>query len=358
MNNLSSTIRYIIDQEGNNENYVYETKPTNRSLTTPRDGLRSSDIVQNSSIDEDAINDATSSSGPVPVIKTANLYKDPNISPFGRSPYPSDIITQTRLDTQQNLVFRKIRRGDDIAIVPSLSSNIQGDDALNLTLEQTRVRYMNKSRYANNMSIGLKMLRILIEITIMILGLVVGILGINRCDPSLVSSIVISILGYVISAITAFKAVFSPEKRCVVLKQSAMRLRMLASDLTFLMRKALSPDKKLRILSLIEEQGDEVNMAIFDMDITTFKPPERTSIFDLTSEEPNRSKSGIKDKLANIFTRRGSNTIVKNKEGKEKDEIRKMEEGSVDVDSLSKIDTEGSIEHSDSQINSRDLSEE
>lgn len=311
INTMSSAIRHLIDAISNNtsqsDNLVYHTGPQ---------------IQLSNSLDENVIQREQqsprqgSSSDSVPPIVLHTKYDQDKVPATGTN----------------NLTFKTIHKSNKQILVPVYTQSGSGDeqsDKLQETIEQHRDEYLSKAYYANSMASFLKLSKIFLEMLLIVLGIVVGTLSIYRCDPNHILSQVTAALGYLTSAIVALLSMFAPEKRAVVLKQAAIQLRVLANDLNFLNYKNMSIDNKLKILASIEERADESKISIFDMDITSFKPPEHRSIIHV----PDKSESSsLKDRVKEFFKKKDRNTENNTITHEDKKEVDKKNKKEIEVE--------------------------
>lgn len=197
-------------------------------------------------------------------------------------PIDSDSSTPARINITnplRQITFKRIKRGKRELSVPSYDPIDETEKKVNQALEEHRNDYLYNASSANTRASFLKSMKIIIEIILIVLGIIVGVLSLEKGNVAVIGKIT-SILGFVTSALVATKSLFNLEKRAVVLKSSANNLRLLANDLTLLSWKNIPVDKKLKILAGIEERAEEAKMAIFDMDVTSFKPKEKKLIDD------------------------------------------------------------------------------
>jgi len=277
------SIKNLLDLE-DKEEVVYNITP--QKTSSSKDLLNNSDDINSIDIDD---NDQDKSSS-VPILYT-------NVQ-------PSNIENKMRNFPKKSIIFTKIKKGDKEVLTPSIEHGDDRDNLMKQSIEEHKNEYMSKATYANRLASFLKMSKIIIDLVIIVIGIVVGVLSMYSCDGSLISSKISSALGFTISAITTIKTLFALEKRSVVLKQASIQLRTLSNDLAFLNLKDMSVDKKMRMLAMIEDRADETKMNIFDMDVTSFKPPEHRSIVSFENSSSHNSKSessSLKKKMEKFF---------------------------------------------------------
>lgn len=196
-----------------------------------------------------------------------------------------DIITRTNpRKLQKHLSFKEVKKGKRTLHVPSLDPVDEGEKQVQECIDQYIIDYAYDANKANFRATLFKLLNIMIQMILIVLGIVVGVLSLEHCDSGSVSGKLASAIGFISSALVAIKAIFQFEKRSVLLKTASFQLKKLMTDLNVLKWKNISVSRKIRVLAAIQEKAEDICLAMFDIQITSLsRSGDEKRVIDMSS---------------------------------------------------------------------------
>jgi hypothetical protein len=134
-----------------------------------------------------------------------------------------------------------------------------------------------------------KMVYVCVKIFNTIAGVVIGVLNIGNISNSVAAQYTSMTLGFVISAIQSLLALFPIDRRGVLLKEDANKLKTISRHVKLLKSMNMSTLEKLKKLEDFYAEVDNIDMDIYDFVATTginFYPGSTENLIDqLTSQQ-------------------------------------------------------------------------
>lgn len=167
---------------------------------------------------------------------------------------------------------RTITRRDNVYEIRGQSSsddedNVISSHATNLITDLYGYT-LKLSAKANTKAERLKYLNIFAIMFTIIAGAVIGVLSIeNGNDTTTVSAYIASALGFIITGVHTILSTFPINKRSVLLRSDANRLRKISRQLQMLQASNLPFDEKIRRVETFYAEVDELDLDIFDSKI-------------------------------------------------------------------------------------------
>lgn len=206
------------------------------------------------------------------------------------------------------------RRGNTYLIKESLPSDddIIENDSTERMINDLYAEALHLSYHANRKASFLKAIHIASTMFITIAGAIIGVLSIDHGDST--SRYTTGVLGFAITTIKTLTSTFAVEKKSVLLKETAARLKKLSRDVRSLQNENIKPKKKISKLDAYYAELDELDMNIFDLNNAAGLKKEQKSNSDQASnsdseENPKRTSSDLYlENASNKWKRRGSNS--------------------------------------------------
>lgn len=156
-------------------------------------------------------------------------------------------------------------------------------DAMLVGLYSDTLRLSSK---ANTKAARLKYLNIFAVLFTIVAGTVIGILSLESGSdtPTSVSAYIASILGFLITGVHTILSTFPINKRSVLLRADANRLRKISRQLQMLQASNIPTDEKVRRLEAYFAEVDELDLDIFDSGV---KSPNDEN------EQPSKIQSAV-----------------------------------------------------------------
>lgn len=179
----------------------------------------------------------------------------------------------SRRPSRTGYIKTVVRRGNTYLLKESLPS--EEDPA---ELDSTRVMIddlyrdtIRLSSHATKQSTIFKTMYVLSDLFIVVAGVVIAVLSYSS------GSYYGATLGAIVSAIQTILTTFSIEKRGVLLRDVANKLRHVSRQIRNLQNSDLKPKAKLKELEKYYDQVDELDLSIFDNNITISSKNDDTS---------------------------------------------------------------------------------
>lgn len=171
------------------------------------------------------------------------------------------------------------RRGNTYTIRDSVPSEEEQlpSDGTDQMIQDLYSDAMSMSLSANRKASIFKLCNVLATIFMTIAGVVIGVLSLNN-NQGAIGHYISSILGFVITAIQTLLSTFSIEKRSVLLKEVASKLRKVAREIKILQNSEKSTREKMLKLEEFYAEVDELDLSIFDSSITTVSIKNRVPL--------------------------------------------------------------------------------
>lgn len=185
------------------------------------------------------------------------------------------------------------RRGNSYMLRDTMSSSeddqLEGDstdDMINDLYEES----LTLSASASSKSNLFKSIYIISSITITIFGVVVGVLSLIDDGKRNLSAaaIIAALMGFTITAIQTLMSTFAIEKRGVLLKDVSNKLRKVSRQIKTLQSSDLPPEIKLKKLEEYYTEVNELDLSIFDHNITTSSVDKATNITRESGKTPRK----------------------------------------------------------------------
>jgi hypothetical protein len=204
------------------------------------------------------------------------------------------------------------RRGNTYMIRESLPSDddMIESDSMERMINDLYAESIHLSIHANRKASILKAIHIMTTMFITIAGAVIGVLSIDHEDDA--SKYTAGILGFSISVVKTLSSTFSVEKKSVLLKETAAKLRKISRDVRSLQNEKIKPKKKLSKLDQYYAQVDELDLNMFDTNAVPIAKKNTKTSSDMSSEsepddEPPKMKKNSSVAPENrVWFRRGS----------------------------------------------------
>ncbi len=184
------------------------------------------------------------------------------------------------------------RRGNTYMVRESLSSEddpVESNGADHM-INDLYIETLQMSSSAGRTAQIFKFLYLICTLFIIIGGVIIGVFTIQGL-PSEATRYVSGVFGFVISGLQAILTTFSIEKRGVLLKDVSAKLRTISRQLKILQNSEMKHRDKMKKLEEYYAQVDDLDMSIFDNNITTSPVTEVTKISQRGNSDINSNDS-------------------------------------------------------------------
>lgn len=162
---------------------------------------------------------------------------------------------------------------------------------------------LNMSQEANRKSNIFKFLYVISSFFMTIAGAVIGVLALQSYGSN-TTKYVSSVLGFSVTCIQTLLSTFSIERRAVLLREVSSKLRRICRQIKEMKHTELKYKDKMKILEEYHTEVDELDLNIFDNNITVAKISNHKKLEDILSENtkqseiqadvvPTKSKNGL-----------------------------------------------------------------
>jgi hypothetical protein len=227
-----------------------------------------------------------SSAMPSPLTVSTNIplpNKGSDSEPSDREGFPG---RASRRPSQVGYIKTIQRRGNTYMVRDSLPSEEDPAemDSTQRMSEDLYAEAIRMSTKASRLSSLYKTLYVLVNLLVIVAGVAITIISIpGRNYPSMV-------LGALISGAQTFMSTFSIEKRGVLLRDLTNKLRHVSRQVKSLQMSDLKPKEKLREIDKLYAEVDELDLSIYDNNITANKAAIPSNIIP---DRPKRDGSDL-----------------------------------------------------------------
>lgn len=186
-----------------------------------------------------------------------------NLSTSGNLPNPTGHIITTIERRGRLYMINNPGSSEDDDIVNRGNISTMIDDLYQESLDM--------SRRANRIASVHKIVYSLCKFLIIVSGMAVGILSIQQ------TNYIVAVIGFAVTAVQSILDTFAVERRGVLLKDTANRLRTVSRKCRAIQNSDLDEKTKLHKVEELYAEVDEQDMNIFDNNITSAKPPKSTN---------------------------------------------------------------------------------
>lgn len=232
------------------------------------------------------------------------------------SPFKMDQISTVTNNDKGIKMCKTIRRRGNIYKINE--SRIKEENGIDIMIHDLYEETLKMSAQANKRAIIYKYFVIICSFFVIIAGAIIGVLTIEQYTNT-VSKYITAILGFIITIIKTLIATFSLEKRSVLLKEISSRLRKLSREIRSLETSQLKYKKKRQLLEGYYIEVDELDLNIFDNNITSSSTSKVSTIIvgndsshskeskDAKDHDTSFQESSFRDKFTNLTFRTNRN---------------------------------------------------
>lgn len=212
----------------------------------------------------------------------------------------------------KNFKDRLSKRGNVYIVRDSISSSDNDDYNaeydINNIINELAIDSLNMSKASHRKARIFKGIHIMIVLFTIVAGVAVGVLSLEG-NSNNVTLYIAAILGFIISAVHTLSTTFSFEKRSVVLKEAANRLRRIYRDLSMVKNSDMTIDAKIKVLNDKYSEVDEIDLTMFDNNVTnnkSFKTNSSQTLMEVSksiNEQKKKEEPSKQSMFKKIFSR-------------------------------------------------------
>lgn len=179
-----------------------------------------------------------------------------------------------------------IRRIQRRGIVYVVKDQLPEHELFDQMSEDLYVESIQLSLLANRRARIFKFFQVIGTIYLIICGTVIGVLTLEGYSGS-VTLYIAAILGFSITAIQTLLSTFAFEKRSVLLKYISNKLRKVSREIKMVQSADVKYKKKMSKLEDLYSEVDDLDISMFDSNITSGSISQGTNISQYKSANPN-----------------------------------------------------------------------